>query len=1060
MFKGVFKAVFGDPNLKEINKLTPLVEEVNTLGPEMQAKSDDELREMMARFRQELAEATTESRREVEALRQEVVDKSGQERQRLQVQLEQAEKRLLKLEDELLGEIQAQVFAAVREASRRTIGLVHYDVQIVGGAILHEGKVVEMRTGEGKTLVATMPVVLNALMGRGAHVITVNDYLAKRDCQWMGPIYHFLGLSIAVIQNAGGGGVDKASFQFDPDYQSDDDRYQNLRPITRQQAYACDITYGTNNEFGFDYLRDNMVPELSRVTQRELHYAIIDEVDNILIDEARTPLIISGQAEESSELYQKFAQLVRPLKRSSDESVENEEMEPDGDYVVDEKSRVVYLTERGIEKIERALGVENLYEGESAAMTPYLDNALRADVLFKLDVDYVVQNGEVIIVDEFTGRLMHGRRYSEGLHQAIEAKEGVSVRHESFTWATITFQNLFRMYNKLAGMTGTAETEAEEFADIYELDVTVLPTNVEYRALQGELEKESHKEDGAEITTYRNLDNGELFYKRVDYPDVVYKNPQAKFMALTQEIKELQEQGQPVLVGTIAIETSEYLSNLLQKQGVKHEVLNAKQHEREATIITQAGRPGTVTIATNMAGRGVDILLGGNPEGLARDELRRRGEDLTEVDPELWTKTLRKWQEVVAEDKQKVLELGGLHVIGTERHEARRIDNQLRGRSGRQGDPGSSRFYVSLQDDLMRRFGGQNVANLMERFGVDDGIPIEAGIVSKSIENAQTKVEGHNFDIRKHLLKYDDVINQQREVTYAERRRILTSSSLRASIQKLVDTYLSGLVLEFTADDDPDVWDLAALHSAVRTILPLPPTLTSNSWANIAPDQLEDQILQLAEREYEQMEQKLGSDFMRWWEKAVMLQTLDTLWVRHLTALDALRQGIGLRAYGQQDPLVSFQKEAFEMYNQLKAVVQEEVVRKIYHPELAGVAPPTQQPAEEADRVESATRMRWGGLRARDLHAVHPNARTAGEMEATTPGGTKQAPEPVRVKKLPGRNDPCWCGSGKKYKQCHMKSDMAGGNGSGTPEAKTSANQQQTSRPGSKRKKRAKARKR
>ncbi len=1060
MFKGVFKAVFGDPNLKEINKLTPLVEEVNTLDPEMQAKSDDELREMMARFRQELAEATAESRREVEALRQEVVDKSGQERQRLQVQLEQAEKRLLKLEDELLGEIQAQVFAAVREASRRTIGLVHYDVQIVGGAILHEGKVVEMRTGEGKTLVATMPVVLNALMGRGAHVITVNDYLAKRDCQWMGPIYHFLGLSIAVIQNAGGGGVDKASFQFDPNYQSDDDRYQNLRPITRQQAYACDITYGTNNEFGFDYLRDNMVPELSRVTQRELHYAIIDEVDNILIDEARTPLIISGQAEESSELYQKFAQLVRPLKRSSDESVENEEMEPDGDYVVDEKSRVVYLTERGIEKIERALGVENLYEGESAAMTPYLDNALRADVLFKLDVDYVVQNGEVIIVDEFTGRLMHGRRYSEGLHQAIEAKEGVSVRHESFTWATITFQNLFRMYNKLAGMTGTAETEAEEFADIYELDVTVLPTNVEYRALQGELEKESHKEDGAEITTYRNLDNGELFYKRVDYPDVVYKNPQAKFMALTQEIKELQEQGQPVLVGTIAIETSEYLSNLLQKQGVKHEVLNAKQHEREATIITQAGRPGTVTIATNMAGRGVDILLGGNPEGLARDELRRRGEDLTEVDPELWAKTLRKWQEVVAEDKKKVLELGGLHVIGTERHEARRIDNQLRGRSGRQGDPGSSRFYVSLQDDLMRRFGGQNVANLMERFGVDDGIPIEAGIVSKSIENAQTKVEGHNFDIRKHLLKYDDVINQQREVTYAERRRILTSSSLRESIQKLVDTYLSGLVLEFTADDDPDVWDLAALHSAVRTILPLPPTLTSNSWANIAPDQLEDQILQLAEREYEEMEQKLGSDFMRWWEKAVMLQTLDTLWVRHLTALDALRQGIGLRAYGQQDPLVSFQKEAFEMYNQLKAVVQEEVVRKIYHPELAGVAPPTQQPAEEADRVESAARMRWGGLRARDLQAVHPNARTAGEMEATTPGGTKQAPEPVRVKKLPGRNDPCWCGSGKKYKQCHMKSDMAGGNGSGTPEAKTSANQQQTSRPGSKRKKRARARKR
>jgi preprotein translocase subunit SecA len=1053
MFKSVLKAVFGDPNQREITKYASLVEDVQNLGPEMQARSDDEIREMMARYRQELAEATADQRAEVEEMRQELVQKTGQERQRLQVQLEQAEKRLLKLEDELLEEIKAPVFAAVREASRRTIGLVHYDVQVVGGAILHEGKVVEMRTGEGKTLVATMPVALNALMGRGAHVITVNDYLAKRDCQWMGPVYHFLGLSVAVIQNAGGGGVDKASFHFDPDYQSDDDRYQNLRPITRKAAYACDITYGTNNEFGFDYLRDNMVPDLTRATQRERHYAIIDEVDNILIDEARTPLIISGQAEESSELYQKFAQLVRPLKRSSDHSVEDEEMEPDGDYVVDEKSRIVYLTERGIEKIERALGVENLYEGESAAMTPYLDNALKAEVLFKLDVDYVVQNGEVIIVDEFTGRLMHGRRYSEGLHQAIEAKEGVSVRHESFTWATITFQNFFRMYDKLAGMTGTAETEAEEFADIYKLDVVVLPTNVEYRAIQSDLIKETHKEDGVEITTYRSPDHGgEFYYKRIDYPDVVYKNPQAKFRAIVEEIKELQEKGQPVLVGTIAIETSEYLSNLLQKQGVQHEVLNAKQHEREASIITQAGRPGTVTIATNMAGRGVDILLGGNPEGLARDELRRRGEDLTQVDPKVWQVTLQKWQKIVAEDKKRVLELGGLHVVGTERHDARRIDNQLRGRAGRQGDPGSSRFFVSLQDDLMRRFGGQNVANLMERFGVDEEIPIEAGIVSKSIENAQTKVEGHNFDIRKHLLKYDDVINQQREVMYAERRRILSSSNLRQSTERMVLSHLSDLVQNFTVGEDPDQWDLAALHSAVRTILPLPPTLTSNSWANMAPDQIEDQILELAEQAYEEMEQKLGPEFLRWWEKAVMQQTLDTLWVRHLTALDALRQGIGLRAYGQQDPLVAYQKEAFEMYGQLRAAIQEEVVRKIYHPELAGVQP-AQQKQEEADEVEAAARMRWGGLRARNLQAVHPSAMDAGQAEATTPGATRQAPEPVRVKKTPGRNDPCWCGSGKKYKYCHMKSDMAGGNGS-------SADQSQKGQARGKSKKRARARRR
>lgn len=1009
MLKKVLRAVFGDPHQKEIKRLSPLVEEVNVLEAEMKAKSDEELRQLIAEFRQEVTEETAQQRQEVEILRQQVIEARRQERQKLQVQLDQAEKQLLKLETELLEEIQAPVFAAVREASRRTIGLRHYDVQIVGGSLLHQGRVVEMRTGEGKTLVATTAVVLNALVGRGTHVITVNDYLAKRDCQWMGPIYHFLGLSVAVVQNAGGGGVDNASFQYDPHYQSDDDRYQNLRPITRREAYYCDITYGTNNEFGFDYLRDNMVPDLNRTTQRELHYAIIDEVDNILIDEARTPLIISGQAEESSELYQKFAQLVRPLKRSSDESVQDEDLEPDGDYVVDEKARVTYLTERGIEKIERALGVENLYEGESAAMTPYLDNALRAHALFKLDVDYVVQNGEVIIVDEFTGRLMHGRRYSEGLHQAIEAKEGVNVRHESFTWATITFQNFFRMYNKLAGMTGTAETEADEFGDIYKLEVTVLPTNVEYQALQGELIRESYKQDGAEVVTYRVPDNGRLYYKRIDYPDVVYKSPQVKFKAIVEEIKNLQESGQPVLVGTIAIETSEYLSNLLERRGVKHEVLNAKQHEREASIIAQAGRPGTVTIATNMAGRGVDILLGGNPEGLARDELRRQGVDLTEVDPALWQETLQKWTKVVERDRAKVKEIGGLHVVGTERHDARRIDNQLRGRAGRQGDPGSSRFYVSLQDDLMRRFGGQNVANLMERFGVDEDIPIEAGIVSKSIENAQTKVEGHNFDIRKHLLKYDDVINQQREVTYAERRRILTSSNLKESMQRMIETHLINLVQTFTADEDPAEWDLPALHSAMRTIMPVPPTLTTHAWENITPEEIQEQVLDLAWKNYEEMEQNLGSDQMRFIEKELMRQILDMLWVRHLTALDALRQAIGLRAFGQQDPLVAFQKEAFEMYGQYQAAIQEEVVRRIYHTTVVREAP-----------------------RPRNLQAQHPDAAAASRAQtqaAAGAGAAEKVQEPIRVQKTPGRNDPCWCGSGKKYKQCHMKIDMAGGNG-------------------------------
>jgi len=616
----------------------------------------------------------------------------------------------------------------------------------------------------------------------------------------------------------------------------------------------------------------------------------------------------------------------------------------------------------------------------------------------------VVQNGEVIIVDEFTGRLMHGRRYSEGLHQAIEAKEGVNVQNESFTWATITFQNFFRMYDKLAGMTGTAETEAEEFGDIYELEVTVLPTNVEYRALRDDLIKETQKEDGVEITIYRSPDDSEFYYKRVDYSDVIYKNPQAKFKAVAEELKELQQMGRPVLVGTIAIETSEYLSNLLDKQGVKHEVLNAKQHEREAGIIAQAGRPGAVTLATNMAGRGVDILLGGNAEGLARDELRRKGVDLTEVEPDVWEETLKKWQERVAQDKQHVLDMGGLHVVGTERHDARRIDNQLRGRAGRQGDPGSSRFYVSLQDDLMRRFGGQNVANLMERFGVEDDVPIEASIVSKSIENAQTKVEGHNFDIRKHLLKYDDVINQQREVMYAERRRVLSSPSIKASIKNIITEELSGLVHNFTASNDPDDWDLTALHSAVRTIMPLPATLTSNTWANMAPEEIEEQLLELAEQNYAEMEEALGTEQLRLAEKQLMLQVIDTLWVRHLTALDSLRQGIGLRAVGQQDPLVAYKKEAFEMYGQLRESIKEEVVRKIYHPTIIREAP---QP--------------------KNVQAVHPSATAAGRAE--TPGATKQAPTPVRVQQTPGRNDPCYCGSGKKYKHCHMKIDMKGGNG-------------------------------
>jgi len=1009
MLKNVLTKVLGDPNLKIIKSLTPLVEEVNTLEAEMQRQSNDELRDMIARFRADIAEETTMRRGELKDRRAERDAASGDERRRLEVEVKQLEKDLFKLEATLMQEIMPQVFAAVREASVRTTGLRHYDVQVVGGAVLHKGSVVEMRTGEGKTLVATMPVVLNALGGRGVYIITVNDYLAKRDAQWMGPIYHLLGLSVGVIQSAGGGRPDDASYRFDPDYQAADDRYLYLQPVTRRQAYHCDITYGTNNEFGFDYLRDNMVYDLRDMTQRELHYAIVDEVDNILIDEARTPLIISGQAEESSDLYRLFADVVRRLKPSSPQSVAAKA--PDGDYAVDEKARVVTLTEAGVEKVERILGIDNLYDSEHWQKTPYLDNALRAHVLYHLDHDYIVKDGQVIIVDEFTGRLMLGRRYSEGLHQAIEAKEGVAVQHESLTLATITFQNYFRMYNKLSGMTGTAATEAEEFGKIYNLDVVVLPTNIEYRAMQGELQTHTRRDNGTEVTTYGNPPTNELYWKRVDYPDLIYKNPQAKFKAVAGEIAEAHSRGRPVLVGTVAIETSEYLSNLLKRRGIPHEVLNAKQHEREGLIIAQAGTPASVTIATNMAGRGVDILLGGNPEGMARDQLRKEGVDLTEIPSLAWndaldmlrrnqaptTKYPTRWAEVLADkyalcqqNRAKVLELDGLHVIGTERHEARRIDNQLRGRAGRQGDPGSSRFYLSLQDDLMRRFGGQRVASIMESLGVEEDIPIEAGLVNKSIESAQTRVEGYNFDIRKHLLEYDDVVNQQREVIYAQRRRILSSPNLRDTILTMVTDELSRLAGVATASEGPDEWDFVTLHNAVRAILPLPATMTAGRWREMAPDDIERELLALAERLYEEKERSLGPDIMRQLERLVMLRMVDNLWVRHLTDLDVLREGIGLRAFGQQDPLVAFKREAYEMYNQLMGTIQHDIVHAIYHAQVVAAPQP------------------------RPMRAVHPGS-----------SGDDGAGRPVRHEKRPGRNDPCYCGSGKKYKYCHMRQDIA-----------------------------------
>jgi preprotein translocase subunit SecA len=968
MLTGLLTKVLGDPNEKELNRLRPFVEEINGLEPEMQKLSDQGLCDLTEEFRARIRAETARLRGEIEARQQEARGEADPDyRQRLEAEIKELDEKLREQEERLLWEILPRAYAAVREAARRTIGLRPYDVQIIGGIVLHEGKAAEMKTGEGKTLVATLPLYLNALVGRGAHLVTPNDYLSKVGVQWMGPVYHLMGLSVGVIQSAAAD-PNLGSFLFDPDYQHRDDRYQRLRPVSRRQAYEADITYGTNNEFGFDYLRDNMVWDLSQCVQRELHYAIVDEVDNILIDEARTPLIISGQAEESSDNYIRFANLVRELRT-------------DRDYTVEEKTRSVVLTDEGIAKIERLLGVDNLYSPEHAHLTPYLDNALRAQVIYGRDRDYILKDGQVIIVDEFTGRLMYGRRYSEGLHQAIEAKEGVKVQRENLTLATITFQNYFRMYHKLAGMTGTAYTEAEEFAKIYNLDVVVIPT---------------HKP-----------------MIRVNYPDLVYKNEEAKYRAVVREISELHKMGRPVLVGTVSVENSEMLAEMLQRKGIPHQVLNAKQHEKEATIIAQAGRPGTVTIATNMAGRGVDILLGGNPEGLVREELRRQGVDLTTIRQDEWNQALKmanagqdptsrfptEWAQVLMEavracerDHEGVVELGGLHILGTERHEARRIDNQLRGRAGRQGDPGSSRFYVSLEDDLMRRFGGERVKSFMEWAGLEDDVPIEHNMITKSIENAQVKVEGYNFDLRKHLLEYDDVINKQREVIYAQRRLILSAANLRENILGMVKDALHLLAANYLASRYREDWDLAALLSAARAIMPLPASMNPAQWRDASAEEIERELLDWAERLYEDKERALGSETMRQLERLVMLRAVDTLWVRHLTELDTLREGIGLRAYGQQDPLISFKKEAHILYDNLTASIQENIVHTIYHVSVV------QQPQH------------------RGVRAVHPGGDGQGARQ----------PVPSGVARV-GRNDPCPCGSGKKYKHCCMRKDIAAG---------------------------------
>jgi preprotein translocase subunit SecA len=931
----------GDASEREIKKLRPLVAEINDFEDEYRALSDEDLRARTAEFRARLGKG------------------------------------------EGLDDLLPEAFAAVREASRRTIGKVHYDVQMMAGAVLHSGRIAEMKTGEGKTLVATLPLYLNALAGHGAHLVTPNDYLSRLGGGWMGPVYDALGLSVGVIAHEFAGVYNP---HFEDPLKHPDDRLNHWEPVPRASAYQADITYGTNNEFGFDYLRDNMQLDPEAKVQRELHYGIVDEVDNILVDEARTPLIISGPAEEANKLYEVFAKIVQGLNWAP-KPPEGEDPDPDADVLVHEKFRVVTTTERGIDKMEGRLRrlhtefVGSVYDPDNVHLTHFLDNALKAQYLFHRDDHYIVNpDNEIVIVDEFTGRLMPGRRYSEGLHQSIEAKEGVHVQRETVTLARITFQNYFRMYEKLAGMTGTAWTEREEFQKIYNLDVVVVPT-------------------------HRDM-------IRDDYSDLVYKSEDAKFNAVIDEIAELSKNGRPVLVGTTSVEKSERLSQQLGRRGVAHEVLNAKQHEREAWVIAQAGRPGAVTIATNMAGRGVDILLGGNPDGMVDEYLKSKGIVPAEATAE---QRQTAWDDANAQierDADRVRLLGGLHVLGTERHEARRIDNQLRGRAGRQGDPGSSRFFVSLEDELMRRFGGATIAGLMDRLGLEEDVPLEHSLVTRAIENAQQKVEAYNFDIRKHVVEYDDVLNRQRDVIYGDRDRVLFEPNLKDLIMEWVEETLVMLTDETLPNDRHD-WDFDSLRQQVERIFPMPEHF---DWQEIEQlidrEEVVDHLKDLAEATYDAKEKELGSaDLMRQYERWRILRVMDGLWIEHLTAIDDLREGIGLRAYGQRDPLIEYKVEAARMFDELQATIRTQVVHSIYKLQVTHEqAPPRPRPMIESgpDHGDDTSTSSNGAARRPLI------VRTA------APNGAAQR-QPVHVGEKIGRNQLCPCGSGLKYKKCHGK---------------------------------------
>ncbi|MCK4863491.1 MAG: preprotein translocase subunit SecA, partial [Dehalococcoidales bacterium] len=868
LFSGLF-----DSNEKELKRLQPKVDRVNELEPELKKLSDAELRARTDEFKSRLKDGAS------------------------------------------LDDLLPEAFAAVREAAVRTIGQRHYDVQLLGGVALHQGKIAEMRTGEGKTLVATLPLYLNSLTGIGAHLSTVNDYLARRDPYWMAPVYHALGVSVASIYPMQNPDEYTPARIYDPDFDSEDPRWPHFRPVSRKEAYQADITYGTSSEFGFDYLRDNMVTDLSRCVQRPLNYSIVDEVDNLLIDEARTPLIISAPAEESGQMYQVFARLAPRLRQEED-------------YTVEEKSRTVNLTDNGMNSVEKMLRREgllktpNLYDAENQALTRYLDNALKAQVIFQRDRHYVVKDGEVIIVDEFTGRLMYGRRYSEGLHQAIEAKEHVKVQRESMTYATITIQNYFRMYEKLAGMTGTASTEAEEFYKIYKLEVTEIPTNKPMI--------------------------------REDLPDLIYKTEEGKFRAVVSEIKRLYEEKIPVLIGTVSIEKSEYLSDLLKRQGITCKVLNAKEHTKEAEIIAHAGEPGAVTVATNMAGRGVDIILGGSHDGDSDKD----------------------WQA----KHDNIINLGGMHIIGTERHEARRIDNQLRGRAGRQGDPGRSRFFVSLEDDIMRRFGGDRIKGFMGWVGMDEDTPIENKLITNAITDVQKRVEGYHFDVRKNLVEYDDVVNKHRELIYEERNKILGGADLKTNILAMVTDEIQGIVASRLAGQYDDGWDIAGLLTDVNRVIPVPSELNEKTLSEMSSEEIEEKFVELPSLLYEEREQNTGAEKMRMLERLVMLQIIDRLWVEHLTAMDHERLQAGWQTLRQVKSADAYKRSGYENFELLKETIQHDVAHTIFHV-----------------RIEQRT-------------AKQPESPMA-QAAVGSQGGGRPRQVGVAGKKI-GRNEPCPCGSG------------------------------------------------